>query len=1673
MRRTWIGSLLVGLIGLTAGGTVGCAQERAPISRVQADALAKSFFVGMKLADDSDNPEFYARGTIVDVGYGAAQDGLFTSSYAQPVSRIRWHIQQDMLIGRISYERINGSDGKGTGKASSDGVIAYAYPITAHFDIRRDYNPTTGEESNTIVENSTDRTWDQREYMRVDWSRNMATDAYDFDTLSAMGLGGVKYEAMAYYVNNPEDPDAPHFDATTGYFDVTNKAFAKPELIDLPEEWGGGQYPSCYLDNDVFHGSGPSGSCDPVELTLRQSFRRVENTDYEAQDWDGYRFQSYGAFTEDRKGYARNYGMSDDKWHRFIARYNIWERSHAYQDEKEMTGAVECFTPTTTPIGVSPHRDLQHIDTDPTHKDTFGKLVDGPDGTEDECSAVGAGSRCDEFTQKCTLPFVQRKEKPVVWYYSNGSNPEFFDGTSWAAHEWDVALRGSVMTSRYAECNRAGGEATCKAACVNTDADVQATCEAKCPCTVQYPMYTGQMSDNEDATMLAREVDDCRHGIAYGGKDCEGVADTVGAARGFSPGIIAIAKMREMVVLCHSPVEANDPADCAAPENRLPAGVTAAQCGVEREKQLKNGDGNADLLAKCKGTDEKPVLNVRMGDLRYHQVNGIVTPQTPSPWGIMVDAVDPLTGEKVQASINVWTHVNDLWSQGVVDTSRYIKGEIPTSEITDGTYVRDWVNANRSSSGNGSLPTMDADEVKKRLAGFAGVDTKAWDIAGEKAANNPDIQALAQRVKAEVKTFRADANQPGVMSARYEARRKHALNTPMEAELITHAMLEAGDAANLPPTDAVLNAVSPLRGANPSVQRKIRTFKEMALADRGACILQEAPAPFAVTGLADVLEEKFGKFNPADDKGTQFARGERMRKFVAQRAQYAVIVHEMGHSIGLRHNFVSSYDAWGYRPQYWQLRTKNGTVTGVNAKTGAEDPKTYCTQATTDSESCVGPRYFDPVSENERQNMIWMFMQSSVMDYAGETTQDLIGLGAYDYAAAKMFYGDVAAVFADPSYNVGAAKNAPRAKGMLSLMDNFGGITGIQPQIGNGKKISASEPGVDDIHYSKLQGEYELIKNCKEVVPETFKPASWNEERDGIWHPTLDGHIVKVDGKYTKCEEQPVDYVNYGQLRFPLPTETTNSRTSEAVENATGRVRVPYGFATDRWADLGNLSVYRHDNGADPYELFDFLITQQEVGHIFYNYRRNRTDFSIRSAANRTLERYNEKMRDGAKGLSLYVSIYKDFALEAGFDYDANWASIVHGQFPENILASGIAFDHIARMQQRPEPGPHQKKSGDTVYRSSIDTIATPGATQFLIPNGATGYYGNVSFGGKPLENQLAEDKGEYSTEYNINAGDYYDKVYNPMLMAESVDNFISASRTDYLDGRYRAVSVADLFPEGYRRWIANNLTGDDELKGAHLAADTNGKPLLDTGYVGPDPDGKKYPAQGIGWTSWWPTTGPEACFPSDGSVICSAYGDPNGGAFNPKAPAKIVTIDPQVGWEQQKFLIASTLQYLPENAQQYWLDNLRLWELGADSDPGFANRIEFHDPSGKVYIAKTFGTEVIFGKTVQKGIAARMVEWANVLLNKAYVTTTVTKNGVTWYEPVIDATTGKPLVKYDSTLQGGPDTVDCDSTTNVGCTCSSNRSCVLLSRYVELPFFLRQALTAYGLADPSMKGLF
>ena len=1615
MNWKWTRAVAVGVLGLAASGAIGCAEEREPINRVQNDALAKSFFVGADLADDADNPEFYANGTLLDIGYGAAQSGLFTAFYSNDLSIIRWQITEDYLIGRLAYERIEGTDGKGAGQEINDGQVLYVFKIKSHFDIRRAYNPSTGEELNVVEENTTDRLWYEREYMRVDWSSNEMTDAYDFDTGAVYGLFfGVEYEPLSYYINDPNHPHAPHFEPDDGYFDITTKAYAKPGMVDLSHfGWGIDAIPACFLDADFAGGTAPAANCNPHEITIRHSFWKKPDNDYEPQDWDGFRFQAFGPFVKERLGFARDYGMSDDLWHRFISRYNIWERSHYYADPENMEGAVECFTPQTTPVGAEPTRDEIYVD-------EFGQAQPGANGTHDECEAVGPGSKCDTFSQKCTLPYRDRKIRPIVWYYTNSSDNRFFEGTNWAAQEWNVAMKSAVAAARNAECHRALNGVDCDA---------------------EYPVVHGQMTHNRDLIEIQREIDHCLAQAGAWDDSCDYIADDMLTARGYDPNSVDYIGMKHVltldrtVILCHSPVEAGDHPACAPGKPRLPADVTAYDCQL-----AKKDGGSASVRAACDAA-----YAVRIGDVRHHLINVIESPETPSPWGFGPTYADPTTGEAISASINVWSAPTDLISRLVVDINRFIGGELSLDEVTDGEYVTDWVKAADLAGNGGALQGMTRAEKTRRLEGM--LESAARDlvtgevpIAENEAALIPQLTARLKEVRAKV---RADAYGTSVMQPKYAQRLAAGHGTATEAELTTPAMMQLAGGPDVQALGmGAAELASPLRGnVNPTIRRQLRHIKELALAERGACMLHSdhyAPAPTAVVGLAGILQQKFGAFNPGEDLATQLARAERMKQYLAQRMHYAVIIHEMGHTFGYRHNFVSSSSAFNYRPQYWQLRTRNGQIGSTlepggglqNVPTVPLDQKCTDLRSREEAANCVGPRYFDPVTVEEQENMIQMWAHSSVMDYAGDYTQDLLGLGAYDFAAAKMFYGDTATLFADDDLKEGADPDLSSSL-TSTIMDNFGGIVGYSyetPYENQGLPIG--------IHYSELNAWYKLINNCVTYTPEQaeqlFKPSDWNDEEDGIWHPTLDGLIVSVDGQLSRCNQRRVTYRNWDDMRFP--NVDGFYRGGPAISSS-GHTRVPYAFATDRWADLGNISVYRHDIGADTYELFNFLVTEQELMHIFYDYRRNRNGFSVRSASGRILSRYNEKMRDGAKGMTLIFNNIKSFALENGFDVEDTWALYVNAfGWDDNMLASALAFDHFTRQMQRPEAGPHSDP-GDGILR--YDDFAAP---EIIIPDGVQGFWQDVGIGGKLVENRLAENKGEYDVQYTVNAGSYYDKLYTTMLLTESVDNFVSDSLEDFVDPRYRAVSMADLFADGYRRWLGNNLTGDDFLKAPRVAA------------AGGAPDTRPedlYPAYPMGWTNWWTTT-PELCFPAQGTTVCSGFNPETGQALNPLVPAATIPVDPQIGWEQQKFLMAWTLVYLPENQKQVWLDMMNTWKLGEDPDPEFDNRIELHVPTGDIFVARTYGTEQICFetcKTVQRGIAARMLEYANELLAQAYQVTPVTDaNGTTWYEPVY---------------------------TNGEATCVDPAACEAFNDYISVPEFMRHAMRDFHMAGASPKGIY
>src|SRR4029077_20032696 len=77
-----------------------------------------------------------------------------------------------------------------------------AYKIEKHFDVRRAYEPSTGEQRNVIEENDQDQPWYKREFMRVDWSKNLLP-GYFGQTQNLNELLGVwKREPADLYVQD-------------------------------------------------------------------------------------------------------------------------------------------------------------------------------------------------------------------------------------------------------------------------------------------------------------------------------------------------------------------------------------------------------------------------------------------------------------------------------------------------------------------------------------------------------------------------------------------------------------------------------------------------------------------------------------------------------------------------------------------------------------------------------------------------------------------------------------------------------------------------------------------------------------------------------------------------------------------------------------------------------------------------------------------------------------------------------------------------------------------------------------------------------------------------------------------------------------------------------------------------------------------------------------------------------------------------------------------------------------------------------------------------------------------------------------------------------------------------------------------------------------------------------
>jgi hypothetical protein len=189
---------------------------------------------------------------------------------------------------------------------------------------------------------------------------------------------------------------------------------------------------------------------------------------------------------------------------------------------------------------------------------------------------------------------------------------------------------------------------------------------------------------------------------------------------------------------------------------------------------------------------------------------------------------------------------------------------------------------------------------------------------------------------------------------------------------------------------ATLEAASPFRQQSPAFRRFIERMRSQLRAYQ--CNYE---APFSddiLLGLAQRLSTgaPILMSNP-DDAPVAFGRDwdfraggsmnyDLMRQYMASFIHHGVLAHELGHSLGQRHNFTASADAINYNDNYWRVR-------GQGHPAGIRPRYEYL------ADSRDGHYY----SDQEIAGRVDEWSYSSVMDYKG-LNEDAHGIGRYDYA---------------------------------------------------------------------------------------------------------------------------------------------------------------------------------------------------------------------------------------------------------------------------------------------------------------------------------------------------------------------------------------------------------------------------------------------------------------------------------------------------------------------------------------------------------------------------------------------------------------------------------------------------------------------------------------------------
>ncbi len=900
----------------------GCGTEQAPVNRVGVNVLEKSALAG----------HWYMARTTIDMDYEAAGLGFLgeiardgtSGFFGFALPRIRWVIDEQNLYAYRDYEILGDAEDP-YGEADEDyiGTPVAAFRILSHFDVRRDFNPTTGEELNVIVENSTDRRWWERRYMRVDWSRNLLTSYFGTSAEVDEVFGMVRREPASLYIQDESNYPASwrpqfHFMTCNGLGDTSPTCDANDR--DFAEEYEPGDlYSFSFVTQEIvspgsiffpgfgivpYCGEASAGlpECASALVSIRTSFLRVSpQRQYVPVEWTDERHERAGFFRLDRATYDPSRTASDPTWGftdftiRGTNRHNIWR--DWYTEVRDADGRVTSRTP---------------------------------------------------------VPYADRRIREIAWYTTPELPAHLVRPAFETIGEWNDVLMGTVRELR----DRALPQYP-DVSCQTTDPGAYCFCQSDPddPSTILNPTCSGRYDpfESPDAAASRGVVDpfDC-HVLVPSGAEPNAADPTIGARLtdssyyGWYTGTVT-----------------------------LPDGTTATgarMVGSECVNVLRLNSCNDATYAAA---GDQPIECQERGDIRFRFLSFVDQPGTPF-LGVAQLRGDPITGEVFCGDANIGGPAMNSQRTRAMQAYDLINGRLTDQAFWTGEDIRAYLEAaNRI-----DLPAPPRIDFSVALAGGLPGDPS---IRGEIDSRMGAAMERAERLQG-----------PEGRAQIFSDRLDRIAGTPQEAQLLSTAdtMVMAG--MNFLPDgftsgdidDELRAAASPLQGGN----------------------IRDALADYSDLGVRMGINSLHMPTEYTDDSALWFVNQHRtwprarVEIELNRRLYRDTQVHEMGHCLGLLHNFGGTADPNNYEDDYYR----------IDAAYPLPTPESFDRDGTPGlspgEQLAFENAWTDARSVRERAG-IDTWMNSSVMDYTAQWYERIQGAGYYDRMAVSFGYGDVVHIY--------------------------------------------------------------------------------------------------------------------------------------------------------------------------------------------------------------------------------------------------------------------------------------------------------------------------------------------------------------------------------------------------------------------------------------------------------------------------------------------------------------------------------------------------------------------------------------------------------------------------------------------------------------------------------------